>query len=139
MAAYQRVVRDFPDFESASEAGYAAILGLQQMVGTAPAGEHELWTRLKIDAQIEFAMVFPDDPRAVAALADAANALFALAEYAPAVVTAIAMPLTFSIADGIGLGFICYALMKLAGGKLAECSPAVMVIAALFALKFAFL
>ena len=60
-------------------------------------------------------------------------------EYAPAVVTAIAMPLTFSIADGIGLGFICYALMKLTGGKISECSPAVMVIAALFALKFAFL
>lgn len=60
-------------------------------------------------------------------------------EYAPAVVTAIAMPLTFSIADGLGLGFICYALMKLTGGKIAECPPAVMVIAALFALKFAFL
>jgi len=60
-------------------------------------------------------------------------------EYAPAVVTAIAMPLTFSIADGIGLGFICYALMKLAGGKVSDCPPAVMVIAGLFALKFAFL
>ncbi|HEX9771102.1 MAG TPA: NCS2 family permease, partial [Kiloniellales bacterium] len=60
-------------------------------------------------------------------------------EYAPAVVTAIAMPLTFSIADGLGLGFICYALMKLTGGKIAECPPAVMVIAALFALKFAIL
>jgi len=60
-------------------------------------------------------------------------------EYAPAVVTAIAMPLTFSIADGLGLGFICYALMKLASGKIGECPPAVMVIAALFALKFAFL
>ena len=60
-------------------------------------------------------------------------------DYAPAVVTAIAMPLTFSIADGIGLGFICYALMKLTGGKASECPPAVIVIAALFALKFAFL
>jgi AGZA family xanthine/uracil permease-like MFS transporter len=60
-------------------------------------------------------------------------------DYAPAVVTAIAMPLTFSIADGIGLGFICYALMKLTGGKASECPPAVIVIAALFALKFAYL
>ena len=49
------------------------------------------------------------------------------------------MPLTFSIADGLGLGFICYALMKLASGKHSECSPAVFVIAALFGLKFAFL
>jgi AGZA family xanthine/uracil permease-like MFS transporter len=60
-------------------------------------------------------------------------------EYAPAVITAIAMPLTFSIADGLGLGFICYALMKLASGKIFECPPAVTVIAALFAFKFAFL
>ncbi len=60
-------------------------------------------------------------------------------EYAPGVVTAIAMPLTFSIADGLGLGFICYALMKLTSGKVAECPPAVMVIAALFVLKFALL
>ena len=60
-------------------------------------------------------------------------------EYAPAVITAIAMPLTFSIADGLGLGFVCYALMKLTSGKVSECPPAVMVIAALFALKFAFL
>ncbi len=60
-------------------------------------------------------------------------------DYAPAVLTAIAMPLTFSIADGLGLGFICYALMKLTGGKASECPPAVMVIAALFAFKFVFL
>ncbi|MEE8294050.1 MAG: NCS2 family permease, partial [Kiloniellales bacterium] len=60
-------------------------------------------------------------------------------EYAPAVITAIAMPLTFSIADGLGLGFISYAVVKLLSGRFADCSPAVLVIAALFALKFAFL
>ncbi|UCE84802.1 MAG: NCS2 family permease, partial [Deltaproteobacteria bacterium] len=57
-------------------------------------------------------------------------------EYAPAVVTALGMPLTFSIADGIGLGLITYALAKLLSGRFADCSPAVLVIAALFALKF---
>ncbi len=60
-------------------------------------------------------------------------------EYAPTVVTALAMPLTFSIADGLGLGFIVYALGKVMSGRFSECSPAVMVIAVLFALKFAFL
>ena len=30
-------------------------------------------------------------------------------EFVPAVITAITMPLTFSIAHGIGIGFICYA------------------------------
>ena len=60
-------------------------------------------------------------------------------EYAPAAVTAIAMPLTFSIADGIGLGFITYALVKLLAGRPDECPLAVYVVAALFALKFALL
>ena len=40
-----------------------------------------------------------------------------LTEYAPAVVTAVAMPLTYSIATGIGLGFITYVLCKLIAGK----------------------
>lgn len=60
-----------------------------------------------------------------------------LTEYAPAVVTAITMPLTYSIASGIGLGFITYALAKLISGKVAEASPAVLVLAVLFAVKFA--
>jgi AGZA family xanthine/uracil permease-like MFS transporter len=58
-------------------------------------------------------------------------------EYAPAVVAAIAMPLTYSIATGIGLGFITYALAKVISGKLAEAKPAVLVLAILFAVKFA--
>jgi AGZA family xanthine/uracil permease-like MFS transporter len=58
-------------------------------------------------------------------------------EYAPAVVAAITMPLTYSIATGIGLGFITYALMKIISGKFAEAKPAVLVLAVLFAIKFA--
>ena len=58
-------------------------------------------------------------------------------EYAPAVVAAIAMPLTYSIATGIGLGFITYALAKLISGKIGEAKPAVLVLALLFAGKFA--
>ncbi len=60
-------------------------------------------------------------------------------EFAPAVVTALAMPLTFSIADGIGLGFIAYFAIKILSGKWNECSPAVALIALMFLGKFAFL
>jgi AGZA family xanthine/uracil permease-like MFS transporter len=60
-----------------------------------------------------------------------------ITEYAPAVVTAIAMPLTFSIATGIGLGFITYALCKILSGRFAEAKPAVIVLALLFGVKFA--
>jgi AGZA family xanthine/uracil permease-like MFS transporter len=60
-----------------------------------------------------------------------------MTEAAPAVVAAITMPLTYSIATGIGLGFITYALAKLISGKLADARPAVLVLALLFAVKFA--
>ena len=60
-----------------------------------------------------------------------------ITEYAPAVVCAISMPLTYSIATGNGLGFITYALAKLVSGKPREASPAVIVLALLFAIKFA--
>jgi AGZA family xanthine/uracil permease-like MFS transporter len=60
-------------------------------------------------------------------------------EYAPALVTAIAMPLTYSVAHGIAFGFITYAAIKLLAGRFAEAKPAVLVLAALFIVKFAVL
>lgn len=60
-------------------------------------------------------------------------------EYAPAVVTAVSMPFTFSISTGIGFGFICYAAAKLLSGDRRAATPAVLAIAAAFLLKFAIL
>jgi AGZA family xanthine/uracil permease-like MFS transporter len=60
-----------------------------------------------------------------------------ITEYGPAVVAAVTMPLTYSIATGIGLGFITYAVVKILAGKFREASPAVMVLAVIFAAKFA--
>jgi adenine/guanine/hypoxanthine permease len=58
-------------------------------------------------------------------------------ESAPAVIAAVSMPLTYSIATGIGLGFITYALGKIISGRFAEAKPAVVALAVLFAIKFA--
>lgn len=52
-----------------------------------------------------------------------------ITEYAPAVMTAIAMSLSYTIAAGIGLGFITYALAKPIGGRIKGASPAVIVLA----------
>jgi adenine/guanine/hypoxanthine permease len=60
-----------------------------------------------------------------------------ITEAMPAVVTAITMPLTYSIATGIGLGFITYALCKLLAGRMADTKPAVLILALIFAIKFA--
>lgn len=62
-----------------------------------------------------------------------------LTEYAPAALTAIAMPLSFSIADGIGVGFISYVAIKLLTGRFDETPAAVSLVAAVFLGKFLFL
>ena len=62
-----------------------------------------------------------------------------ITESAPAVITAIAIPLTFSIADGIGIGFLTYVVAKLLAGRFRDCSPALIGVALLFAAKFAVL
>jgi AGZA family xanthine/uracil permease-like MFS transporter len=59
-----------------------------------------------------------------------------LTEAAPAVITAIAMPFTFSIADGIAFGFISYAGIKVAAGRYRDVHPAVGILAVLFVIKY---
>lgn len=59
-----------------------------------------------------------------------------LTEAAPAVITALAMPFTFSIADGIAFGFISYAGIKLAAGRFRDIHPAVGILAVLFVIKY---
>jgi adenine/guanine/hypoxanthine permease len=60
-----------------------------------------------------------------------------LTDTLPAVVTALSMPFTFSIAAGIGLGFIVYAVVKTLAGRRREVSGAVWLIAVASAAKFA--
>ncbi|MBU2956604.1 NCS2 family permease [Paracoccus sp. 1_MG-2023] len=59
-------------------------------------------------------------------------------EAAPAVLTAIAMPLTYSIANGLAFGFVSYAAIKLLTGRAGQVHAATWVIAGLFVAKFAF-
>ncbi len=48
-------------------------------------------------------------------------------EYVPAVVTALAIPLTFSISDGIGFGFVSYAAIKIMSGRFKQAGYAVPI------------
>jgi AGZA family xanthine/uracil permease-like MFS transporter len=57
-------------------------------------------------------------------------------EAAPAVITAIAMPFTFSIAEGIAFGFISYTAIKLVAGRFKDIHPAVGILAVLFVIKY---
>jgi len=55
-----------------------------------------------------------------------------LTEAAPVAVVTLMMPLSFSIAHGIELGFISYAAIKLLSGRYKDVSASVWVLAALF-------
>jgi AGZA family xanthine/uracil permease-like MFS transporter len=57
-------------------------------------------------------------------------------EYMPGMIVAIGIPFSFSIATGIGLGFVVYVVVKLAAGRIAEIPGAVWLIAGLSVLKF---
>ena len=61
-----------------------------------------------------------------------------LTEAAPAALTALAMPFTYSIANGLAFGFISYVVLKLFTGKWKDIHPATAVVAALFVIRFAF-
>jgi AGZA family xanthine/uracil permease-like MFS transporter len=59
-------------------------------------------------------------------------------EYIPALTIAFLMPLTYSIATGIGLGFIVYVVLKALTGRVSQINAAVAIIAFAFLLKLIF-
>jgi len=56
-----------------------------------------------------------------------------MTETIPSIITAIMIPFSFSIAVGIGLGFISYALIKLLTGKIKSVHPMLILWAVFFA------
>lgn len=61
-----------------------------------------------------------------------------MTEAAPAFVTAVMMPFSFSITEGIATGFITYCVMKAGTNRWKEIHPGVAIVAALFLIKFIF-
>lgn len=57
-------------------------------------------------------------------------------EYAPAIITTITMPLTYSIADGIAFGFISYTAIKIISGRFRDLNMAVVLLTLAFIAKY---
>ncbi len=55
-----------------------------------------------------------------------------------AAMTVLAIPLTYSIANGLAFGFISYVVLKTATGKVRDVHPATWIVAALFVIRYAF-
>ena len=52
-----------------------------------------------------------------------------ISEYAPALLAAFIMPLTYSISNGIALAFIVYVIAKIISGKFSDLNSAILIIA----------
>ncbi len=60
-------------------------------------------------------------------------------ELLPALIIIVMIPLTFSIANGIALGFISYVVLKIASGELKKISSGAWFLTIVFMSKFIFL
>ena len=60
-------------------------------------------------------------------------------EAIPAFMVLVTIPFTYSIADGIGMGFISYAVVKTLSGKYKEVHPLLYILAGVFVLYFLYL
>ncbi|MBP6018433.1 MAG: NCS2 family permease [Burkholderiaceae bacterium] len=60
-----------------------------------------------------------------------------ITESTPAALTAMIMPFTYSIANGLAFGFISYVVLKAATGKFRQIHPATLLVAVLFVIKYA--
>jgi len=60
-------------------------------------------------------------------------------ELLPALIIIVMIPLTFSIANGIALGFISYIVLKIASGELKKISSGAWFLTIVFMSKFIFL
>ena len=105
----------------------------------------------RTDTQAPAPVYGPEDPEATAATEGPTRSYASfgedvetikwedLTEAIPAFLTLVAMPLTFSIANGLALGFIFYPLLKVLTGRWREASPLVYVLAVLFILRYVYL
>ena len=62
-----------------------------------------------------------------------------LTEAIPAYLCIIAMPLFYSISEGICIGVISYVILQAATGKAKKVTPLMYILAVLFILKYIFL
>ena len=62
-----------------------------------------------------------------------------LTETIPAYLAILAMPLFYSISEGISIGIISYVVLNVVTGKVKKVTPLMYVLALLFVLKYIFL
>ena len=83
---FEWVAYEYPDYERAADAGYAAIVGYKPLLES--AGDDGTYLQKKVDSQVLFASRFSADERAPAVLNDAAASMLELEDYTAAIIAA---------------------------------------------------
>jgi len=88
ISAYEKVAYEYLDTENGAEAGYSAILALEELARDGPEVDRRQWRDHKTASSISFADFYPNDPRAANVLAQGAQALLVKGEHVQAVAAA---------------------------------------------------
>jgi len=85
---YEKTAYDYPRHEQASQAGYAAVYAYRQQLAKIATAQQEPVKREVIRSSIKFSETFPEHEKAALVLAAAAEDLYGLKDFAPALAAA---------------------------------------------------
>ncbi|HEX5042873.1 MAG TPA: tetratricopeptide repeat protein [Candidatus Polarisedimenticolaceae bacterium] len=96
---YARTAYDYPAHEQSAAAGYAAVYAYREQLKVAPEDQREPVKRDTVAASLRFADAFPEHQAAPAILGAAADDLYEMKDYPPAVATAQRLLTTYAAAE----------------------------------------
>ena len=96
---FEKTAYDYPRHEKSSKAGYAAVYAYRQYLGTLPSKDREQVRREVVRSSLKFADTFPKHEKAAVVLGAAADDLYAMKDYAPALTAAQKLITVFPGAD----------------------------------------
>jgi TolA-binding protein len=85
---YERTAYDYPAHEKASAAGYAAIYSYRKRLEGAPEEQQDTIKRATVASSLKFADAFPSHEQAATVLGAAADDLYEMKDFRPAIDTA---------------------------------------------------
>ncbi len=96
---YEKTAYDYPRHEKSSTAGYAAVYAYRQHLAVVSATETDRVRREVVRCSLKFADAFPEHEKAAIVLGAAADDLYAMKEYEPALAAARKLIEIFPDAD----------------------------------------
>ncbi len=96
---YEKIAYEYPRHEQSAMAGYAAVFARREHLASVPAKQQEPVKREVVASSLKFADTFPEHEKAAIVLGAAADDLYAMKDYAPALAAAHKLIETFPAAE----------------------------------------